>query len=109
MSRRERHAQIDWAEINLMERDEPRRAKRRRISAETGDGKRAIQIERAQSPAKLERAAKKLKSAPAEERVLSVPQWRMAEAEAAMRKAGVSGVVSNLCGSQRKRIGSKQR
>jgi hypothetical protein len=28
----------------------------------------------------------------------------MAKAEAAMRRAGVRGAVSNLCGSQRKRV-----
>jgi len=40
----------------------------------------------------------------AEDRVLYVPQWDMAKAENAMRRAGVNGAVSNLCGSQRKRV-----
>ena len=36
------------------------------------------------------------------DRVLYVPQWDMAKAELAMRKAGVTGAVSNLCGTRRK-------
>ena len=51
-------------------------------------------------------AAKRLKHVKAEDRVLYVPQWDMARAEIAMRKAGVNGAVSNLCGSQRKRVKS---
>jgi|CXWL01.1.fsa_nt_gi hypothetical protein len=83
---------------------EPPLALRRRLAREAKDGKRAVAIERSDSPAQLERAAKSLKHACAESRVLHVPYWNLAKAEAAMRRAGVTGSVRNLCGSQSKRV-----
>lgn len=70
------------------------------------DGKTARVIDRSGSAAHLERAAKALKQAPAEQRILSAPQWDMDKAVTAMKRAGVSGVVSNLCGSRRIRVKS---
>ncbi len=83
---------------------EPAQARRRRLDADAKDGKKAIQIERSPTPACLERAAKRLKSARAEHRVLKVQQWHMKKAAEAMRKAGVTGVVSNLSGTRKTRV-----
>jgi hypothetical protein len=83
---------------------EPALARRRRLAAEEKEHKKAQEWDRTGSDKSLERAAKRLKHVKAEDRVLYVPQWDMAKAEAAMRKAGVNGAVSNLCGSQIKRV-----
>jgi hypothetical protein len=83
---------------------EPDRVRRRRHAEMERDGRRAEEIDRSGSTRHLERAAKRLKHVSAVDRVLYVPQWDMAKAEIAMRKAGVSGAVSNLCGSQRKLV-----
>ena len=83
---------------------EPALQHRRRLAAEEKENKQAREIDRTGSDKSLERAAKRLKHVRAEDRVLYVPQWDMAKAEIAMRKAGVSGAVSNLCGSQRKLV-----
>lgn len=83
---------------------EPGLARRRRLARDAKDGKKALEWDRTGSDRHLERAAKRLKHVKAVDRVLFVPQWDMARAEVAMRKAGVTGAVSNLCGSQRKRV-----
>lgn len=83
---------------------EPEAARRRRLAQRAKDGKKALEVDRSGSAAHLERAAKRLKHVKAEDRILFVPHWDMAMAEAAMRRAGVTGAVSNLCGSQRKRV-----
>ena len=85
---------------------EPALARRRRLAQEAKESKRAQEWDRTGSDKSLERAAKRLKHVKAEDRVLYVPQWDMARAEMAMRKVGVNGAVSNLCGSQRKRVKS---
>lgn len=82
---------------------EPALARRRRL-AEAKDGKKAEEIDRSGSVKRLERLAKRLKHVKADDRILYVPHWDMEKAEIAMRKAGVTGAVSNLCGSQRKRV-----
>lgn len=86
---------------------EPPAARRRRLDLKAKDGKKAQEIDRSGSVVNLERAAKRLRSAHAEDRVLRVPQWDMAKAIKAMERAGVSGAVSNLCGSQHKRVRPK--
>ena len=83
---------------------EPALARRRRLALQAKDGKKALEWDRTGSDRHLERAAKRLRHVKAVDRVLFVPQWDMARAEMAMRKAGVTGAVSNLCGSQRKRV-----
>jgi hypothetical protein len=83
---------------------EPALARRRRLAEERKDGKKALEWDRSGVDRHLERAAKRLRHVKAVDRVLFVPQWDMAKAEIAMRRAGVTGAVSNLCGSQRKRI-----
>lgn len=85
---------------------EPALARRRRLAREAKDGKKAEEVDRSGSVKHLERMAKRLKHMKAEDRILYVPQWDMDKAEEAMRKAGVTGAVSNLCGSQRKRVKS---
>jgi|CXWL01.1.fsa_nt_gi hypothetical protein len=83
---------------------EPALAKRRRLAQQAKDGKKVEEIDRTGSVKHLERVAKRLKHMKAEDRILYVPHWDMEKAEEAMRKAGVTGAVSNLCGSQRKRV-----
>lgn len=83
---------------------EPDRIRRRRHAERERDGRRAEEIDRSGSQRHLERAAKRLKHVEAADRILYVPQWDMAKAELAMKRAGVTGAVSNLCGSQRIRI-----
>jgi hypothetical protein len=88
---------------------EPDAERRRRLAERAKDGKKALEIDRSGSVTHLERVAKRLKHVKAEDRVLYVPQWDMRKAEAAMRRAGVRGAVSNLCGSQRKRVKAQAR
>jgi hypothetical protein len=83
---------------------EPDLARRRRHAERDREEKRAEVIDRSGSTRHLERAAKRLKHVSAVDRVLYVPQWDMAKAEVAMRKAGVTGAVSNLCGTRRKLV-----
>ncbi len=83
---------------------EPAAARRRRLDAQANYGKRAQVTDRSGSVVQLERAAKRLKSAKAGDRVLRVPQWNMDMAIEAMRRAGVDGQVSNLCGTKQTRV-----
>jgi hypothetical protein len=80
------------------------RTRRRRKNRALWDGKKANVIDRSGSAAHLERAAKSLKTQPAHKRVLSAPQWDMDKAVEAMKRAGVTGIVSNLCGSRKVRV-----
>jgi ribosomal protein S2 len=82
------------------------RIRRRRYAEREREERRVEVIDRSGSERHLERAAKSLKHVNAMDRVLYVPQWDMAKAELAMRKAGVSGAVSNLCGTRRKLVRS---
>jgi hypothetical protein len=79
------------------------RARRRRLKARSS-GRRAQEVDRSSSLAHLERAAKRLKVTRAAERILIVPQWNMDKAVEAMRRAGVTGVVTNLCGTRKQRV-----
>lgn len=88
---------------------EPDLARRRRRAELEREGKRAEVVDRSGSARHLERAAKRLKHVNAADRILYVPQWDMAKAELAMRKAGVTGAVSNLCGTRRKLVTSGRR
>ena len=99
---------FDWDENGEERFHEPKLARRRRLREKARDGKKAEETDRSGSVAHLERAAKRLKTARAEDRVLYVQQWNMDKALIAMRNAGVSGAVSNLCGTQRKRIGRER-
>lgn len=99
--------EVDAAPDNLLY-FEPDLVRRRRFAQRERDERRAEQIERSGSSRHLERAAKRLKHVNAVDRVLYVPQWDMAKAEIAMRRAGVTGAVSNLCGSQRRRVNARR-
>lgn len=83
---------------------EPAMVRRRRLAEEAKERRKAEVVDRSGSVGHLERAAKKLKRLDAEDRVLYVPHWDMEKAAAAMKRAGVTGAVSNLCGSTRKRV-----
>lgn len=83
---------------------EPDLVRRRRHAERKREADPAEEVDRSGSTRHLERAAKRLKHVPAADRVLYVPQWDMAKAELAMRKAGVAGAVSNLCGSKRRLV-----
>ncbi|HRO03755.1 MAG TPA: hypothetical protein PLS69_09160 [Terricaulis sp.] len=99
--------QFDWSSEDAPDNlvmFEPALARRRRLAQQAKDGKKALEIDRTGSERHLERAAKRLRHVKAVDRILYVPHWDMAKAEAAMRRAGVRGAVSNLCGSQRKRV-----
>lgn len=100
----------DWADAQAdnVYFFEPALARRRRLAQRARDGKKAEEIDRSGSVKHLERAAKRLRHVKAEDRVLYVPYWDMEKAEEAMRKAGVRGAVSNLCGSQRKRVNGRR-
>jgi hypothetical protein len=88
---------------------EPDLVRRRRNAEREREERRAEEVDRTGSVRHLERAAKRLKHCDAEDRVLYVPQWDMAKAELAMRKAGVTGAVSNLCGTRRKLVTAARR
>lgn len=98
---------FEWSdEFEAPSLGEPALARRRRLAEQAKDGKKAEAIDRTGSVKHLERAAKRLKWVKAEDRVLYVPHWDLDKAEAAMKRAGVSGAVSNLCGSARRRVES---
>jgi len=86
---------------------EPPLARRRRLKLKDKEARRALEVDRSGSVVNLERAAKRLRSAHAAARVLRVPHWDMEKAVEAMKLAGVSGSVSNLCGSQHMRVKPK--
>ena len=88
---------------------EPDLVRRRRYAERKREQMRAEEIDRSGSSRHLERAAKRLKHVTAIDRVLYVPQWDMAKAEMAMRKAGVTGAVSNPCGTRRKIVTNGRR
>ena len=99
----------DWDEDGVEHFCEPELARRRRLHREARDGKKAREVDRSASIGHLERAAKRLKHARAEDRILYVPQWNMDKAVIAMRHAGVTGAVSNITGTQRKRVNGRGR
>jgi hypothetical protein len=87
---------------------EPDLARRRRFAERERAAQKAEEVDRSGSARHLERAAKRLKHVSAVDRVLYVPQWDMAKAELAMRRAGVTGAVSNLCGTRRKLVNGRR-
>ena len=87
---------------------ESRGARRRRLQERHKRNTSITAVDRSGSVRGLERAAKKLKTRPSSDRILRVPQWDMPAAVEAMRKAGVDGVVTNLCGSRRVRVSARR-
>lgn len=104
MARRS-HRPLAFDDVGLAQESfgEAPRARRRRLRSRSGE-RRVQEVDRSESVAQLERAAKRLKVAHAAERVLVVPQWNMDKAIEAMKRAGVSGVVTNLCGTRKQRV-----
>ena len=76
----------------------------KRLDALSASGRRATEVERSGSQARLDAAAQRLKSSRAPQRILQVPQPHMDMAAAAMKNAGVSGSVKNLSGTKRRSV-----
>jgi hypothetical protein len=74
----------------------------RRLDAATA--KRATEIERSGSNAKLEKAARKLRASGKPQKVLQVPQSDMSKAADAMRRIGTHGTVKNMAGTKRRSV-----
>ena len=70
--------------------------------------KKAVEVERSGDPKRLEHSAKKLGKSGKSQKVLQVPQHHMPKAEAAMKKARVSGTVMNMGETKRKSIRSNK-
>lgn len=79
----------------------------KRLDALTQGGGRATEVERSGSKQGLDKAAKRLKSSDASQKVLQVPQKDMKKAVEAMRDAGVGGTVKNMGGTKATRVRRK--
>ena len=67
----------------------------------------ATEVERSGNPRSLQAAAKRLQKSGKPQRVLQVPQKDMDKAAEAMRRAGVSGTVKNMGGTNRRSVRKK--
>lgn len=104
-SRGFRGANDNWSGAWTAPIGEKPAARRRRLKQEKGaHRKRAIVIDRSGSEKRLERAAKLLRSVDSHERVLVVQHWNVEKAVRAMERAGVSGIVTNICRSETRRV-----
>ena len=74
----------------------------RRLDAQTR--RKATEIERSGSNARLEKAAQRLKDSGKPQKVLQVPQKDMPKAVEAMKSKGVKGTVKNMGGTKRKSV-----
>jgi hypothetical protein len=85
-------------------------ARRRRLKQEkTKHRTRAVVIDRSGSERHLERAAKMLRSVDSHERVLVVQHWNVEKAVRAMERAGVTGMVTNICKSETRKVEARAR
>ena len=85
-------------------------ARRRRLKQEkTKRRTRAVVIDRSGSERHLERAAKLLRSVDSHERVLVVQHWNVEKAVRAMERAGVTGMVTNICKSETRKVDLRSR
>ena len=66
--------------------------------------KKATEVERGGSKARLEKAAQRLKVSRKPQKVLQVPQKDMSKAVEAMKAKGVKGTVKNMSGTKRKSV-----
>jgi hypothetical protein len=99
-----------WSGDYAAQGGEPPLARRRRLKQEKSrQRKRAVEVDRSGSVGHLERAAKRLKHADANERVLCVQHWNLDKAIRAMQRAGVDGVVTNITASELRRVSARQR
>ena len=76
----------------------------RRLDAISAGGRRATEVERSGTSQGLEKAAGRLKSSGAKQRVMQVPQKDMSAAAEAMKKVGVAGSVKNMAGTKRRAV-----
>ena len=76
--------------------------RKRRLDAQSGNT--STEVERSGQPARLRKAAARLKSAGTKRKVLQVPQNDMEKAEEAMKQEGVSGTVKNMGGTKSKSV-----
>lgn len=74
----------------------------RRLDAQTQ--KRATEVERSGEPARLKKAAQRLKDSGRFHKVLQVPQNDIPKAVEAMKETGVKGTVKNMSGTKRKSV-----
>ncbi len=70
---------------------------------------RATEIERGPTRTSLVKAAERLKESRRRQKVLVVPDSRMADARKAMREVGISGTVKNLSGTRRSPVAKPRR
>ncbi len=73
----------------------------KKLDAMSKNKKRATEVERCGN---FTEAIKRLKISGASSCCLQVPQKDMKKAEDAMKKAGLKGVIKNMCGSKRKSV-----
>ena len=76
--------------------------RKRRLDAKSGNT--STEVERSGQPARLRKAARRLKSAGTKRKVLQVPQNDMGKAEEAMKQEEVSGTVKNMGGTKSKSV-----
>lgn len=95
----------DW----IASEDKPA-AQRRRLKQEKRKQRtRAVVVDRSGSERHLERAAKMLRSVDSHERVLVVQHWNVEKAVRAMERAGVTGMVTNICKSETRKVEARSR
>ena len=76
----------------------------RRLDAITKGGGLATEVERSGTTQGLNKAAQRLKSSGAKQKVLQVPQKDMDNAVAAMKKTGIGGTVKNMGGTKKRSV-----
>lgn len=110
MSQTRSRGSLGWSGDWTARVTEPTAARRRRLKQEKARrDDRALEVDRSGSLRHLERAAKRLRHADAYERVLCVQHWNLEKAMEAMRRAGVEGLVTNLCASELRPVSTKRR
>lgn len=70
---------------------------------------KATEIERWPSTARLHKSAERLKESRKRQKVLVVPDSKMADARKAMRSVGIGGTVKNLSGTRRSPVAKPRR
>ncbi|MFQ5944391.1 MAG: hypothetical protein ACE5JF_12645 [Anaerolineales bacterium] len=75
---------------------------------DAGTRRRAYEIERSGDPERLLAAALRLKKSRKPQKVLRVPNQDLPKAAKAMRRAGVSGGVTNLSRTRRRAVRKKK-
>lgn len=76
----------------------------RRLDALSASRKRATEVEKSGTQAKLEQAARRLRASGVPQKVLQVPQQDMSLAVKAMKSQGVGGSVRNMSGTKRRSV-----